>query len=71
MLFENISLAIRNFMRRNTKPMSEHKARLWKNRLTIVYTIAAWNALGLVIYEMYARREIPEDANNPEMTNGK
>ncbi|XP_015591141.1 uncharacterized protein LOC107265814 [Cephus cinctus] len=36
-------------IRRNTKPISEEKALLWKKRLNLVYIFVTWNTVGLLL----------------------
>ncbi|EDV91925.1 uncharacterized protein LOC6566105 [Drosophila grimshawi] len=47
---------LRRFVRRNTSPIPEHRADLWKRRLSIGYAILAWQAFGLVCYMVYTGR---------------
>lgn len=44
----------REFMRRNTRPIPEDNAMLWKRRLSFAYVIVAWHAFGLVCYMIYS-----------------
>lgn len=44
---------LRRFVRRNTKPIPENTAELWKRRLSIGYFIVAWQAIGFVCYSIY------------------
>ncbi|KAJ8723913.1 hypothetical protein PYW07_007893 [Mythimna separata] len=41
------------FVRKRTKPIPEDTAILWKRRLSIAYGLLAWNAFGLVVYNVY------------------
>lgn len=41
------------FVRKRTKPIPEETAVLWKRRLSIAYGLVAWNAFGLVVYNVY------------------
>ncbi|KAH9639218.1 hypothetical protein HF086_014082 [Spodoptera exigua] len=41
------------FVRKRTKPIPEETAVLWKRRLSIAYGLIAWNAFGLVVYNVY------------------
>ncbi|XP_067637437.1 uncharacterized protein [Eurosta solidaginis] len=47
---------LRRFVRRNTNPIPEDRAALWKERLSIAYALLAWNAFGFVCYMMYTGR---------------
>lgn len=47
---------LRKFVRRNTKPIPEVEAGVWKQRLSIVYALLAWNAFGYVLYMAYTGR---------------
>lgn len=47
---------LRRFVRRHTNPIPEHRADLWKRRLSIGYAILAWQAFGLVCYMVYTGR---------------
>ncbi|KAM8721133.1 hypothetical protein ACLKA7_007067 [Drosophila subpalustris] len=47
---------LRRFVRRHTHPIPEHRADLWKRRLSIGYAILAWQAFGLVCYMVYTGR---------------
>ncbi|XP_049826331.1 uncharacterized protein LOC109609329 [Aethina tumida] len=44
---------LRRFVRRNTNPIPQDKAYLWKNRLSLAYMLICWNAFGLVCYMFY------------------
>lgn len=39
---------LRRIIRRHTKPIQENTADLWKRRLSVLYMIIAWNAIGFV-----------------------
>ncbi|ALC48459.1 CG13365 [Drosophila busckii] len=47
---------LRRFVRRNTSPIPENRAELWKRRLSIGYALLAWNAFGMVCYMVYTGR---------------
>lgn len=47
---------LRRFVRRHTNPIPEHRADLWKRRLSIGYAILAWQAFGIVCYMVYTGR---------------
>ncbi|XP_016938901.2 uncharacterized protein [Drosophila suzukii] len=47
---------LRRWVRRNTNPIPEHRAELWKRRLSIGYAVLAWQAFGLVCYMVYTGR---------------
>lgn len=55
---------VRRFVRKHTKPIPEEKALKWKKKLSAVYIFFSWNALGFVMYEMYKRKENPENYKN-------
>lgn len=40
-------------VRRHTAPIPLSVADLWKRRLSVLYAVIAWNALGFVFYQMY------------------
>jgi hypothetical protein len=40
-------------VRRHTSPIPLNVADQWKKRLSLVYAIFAWNAFGLVVYQLY------------------
>ncbi|XP_055903460.1 uncharacterized protein LOC129939461 [Eupeodes corollae] len=44
---------LRRFVRRNTNPIPESTAELWRRRLSIGYAVIAWQAFGLVCYSIY------------------
>lgn len=44
---------LRNFVRKHTNHIPEQRAQFWKQRLSIVYMLIAWNAFGLVCYNIY------------------
>ncbi|KAK9880521.1 hypothetical protein WA026_011760 [Henosepilachna vigintioctopunctata] len=44
---------LRNIIRRHTRPIPEDNASKWKRRLSLAYMILAWNAFGLVCYQIY------------------
>ncbi|XP_050500338.1 uncharacterized protein LOC126880501 [Diabrotica virgifera virgifera] len=44
---------LRRFVRRNTHEIPENRAALWKQRLSVVYAVIAWNAFGFVGYMIY------------------
>ncbi|KAF5305738.1 hypothetical protein FQR65_LT07634 [Abscondita terminalis] len=41
------------FIRKHTSPIPEIRAAQWKQRLSILYAVLAWNAFGLVIYASF------------------
>ncbi|XP_055587511.1 uncharacterized protein LOC129739958 [Uranotaenia lowii] len=47
---------LRRWIRQRMNPLPMDKAALWKRRLSIVYGIIAWNALGWVGYMIYTGR---------------
>lgn len=47
---------LRKFIRNNTRPIPEFKAILWHNRLSIIYNLSAFTALGVVIYASFHDR---------------
>ncbi|XP_068159221.1 uncharacterized protein [Drosophila tropicalis] len=47
---------LRRFVRRNTNPIPEQRAELWKRRLSLGYAILAWQAFGFVCYMVYTGR---------------
>lgn len=47
---------LRTLVRRNTKPIEYRYALAWKDRLSIVYMLLAWNAFGCVCYMVYTGR---------------
>lgn len=47
---------LRRIVRRNTNPIPEVQAALWKRRLSIAYALIAWNAVGFVCYMIYTGR---------------
>ncbi|KAH8240260.1 hypothetical protein KR026_001243 [Drosophila bipectinata] len=47
---------LRRMVRRHTNPIPEHRAEMWKRRLSIGYAILAWQAFGLVCYMVYTGR---------------
>lgn len=44
---------LRRLIRRNTKPIPVQSAQVWKNRLSVIYALVAWNAFGCVLYMIY------------------
>ncbi|CAG7834465.1 unnamed protein product [Allacma fusca] len=44
---------LRRLVRRHMKPVEERKAWTWKERLSMVYALAAWNAGGFVVYQIF------------------
>lgn len=44
---------LRKLVRRNTKPIEYSRALQWKEKLSIVYMLVAWNAFGFVCYMVY------------------
>jgi hypothetical protein len=48
---------LRRLFRRNMSPIPEHRALIWKQRLSLGYMLLAWNAFGLVVYLMYTGRK--------------
>ncbi|XP_055541274.1 uncharacterized protein LOC129727443 [Wyeomyia smithii] len=44
---------LRRWIRRRMNPMPINRAALWKGRLSILYGLLAWNALGFVAYQIY------------------
>lgn len=44
---------LRQLIRRNTKPITENQAGVWKKRLALGYALIAWNAFGIVCYLIY------------------
>lgn len=40
-------------MRRYTNPMPVDKAASWKQRLSLMYMLVAWNAFGFVCYMVF------------------
>lgn len=48
---------IRRFIRRNTNPIPIDKAEHWKQRLSLIYMLAAWNAFGIALYYVFTGRE--------------
>ncbi|XP_046971475.1 uncharacterized protein LOC124538448 [Vanessa cardui] len=40
-------------IRRRTKPIPEDVAILWKRRLSLAYGFIAWNAFGVLLYNIY------------------
>lgn len=47
---------LRRWIRRRMNPLPVDKAALWKGRISIFYSIVAWNALGWVGYMVYTGR---------------
>ncbi|XP_036339532.1 uncharacterized protein LOC118748900 [Rhagoletis pomonella] len=47
---------LRRWVRRNTNPIPEDSAELWKRRLSVAYALLAWNAFGFVCYMAYTGR---------------
>ncbi|CAH1107625.1 unnamed protein product [Psylliodes chrysocephalus] len=45
---------LRRLIRRNTNPIPQPRAELWRSRLSIIYTLIAWNAFGFVVYQIYS-----------------
>ncbi|KAJ3649564.1 hypothetical protein Zmor_021300 [Zophobas morio] len=45
---------LREFVRRHTNYIPEEKAYFWKRRLSLVYMLLAWNAFGLVLYNVFS-----------------
>uniref|UniRef100_A0A1E1VXB4 Uncharacterized protein n=1 Tax=Pectinophora gossypiella TaxID=13191 RepID=A0A1E1VXB4_PECGO len=41
------------FLRKRMKPIPGDQAVLWKQRLSLIYGLLAWNAFGLVVYSAY------------------
>lgn len=44
---------LRRFVRRNTNPIPQTTAELWKRRLSFGYVLLAWQAFGVVCYSVY------------------
>ncbi|XP_058840025.1 uncharacterized protein LOC131695500 [Topomyia yanbarensis] len=44
---------LRRWIRRRMNPLPIDKAARWKGRLSVVYGLLAWNALGFVGYMVY------------------
>lgn len=44
---------LRRFVRRNTNPIPQTTAELWKRRLSFGYVLLAWQAFGIVCYSVY------------------
>lgn len=44
---------LRQFIRRHTKPIQEDVATRWQKRLAVGYMLLAWNAFGIVCYQIY------------------
>lgn len=44
---------LRNFVRRNTRPIKEPVAHTWKRRFSVAYALLAWNAFGFILYQIY------------------
>lgn len=40
------------------KPMNEYDASIWQMRLSFVYAFFAWNALGIVGYNIYSKKRV-------------
>ncbi|XP_065363978.1 uncharacterized protein LOC135957212 [Calliphora vicina] len=47
---------LRRLVRRNTNPIPELQAAVWKRRLSITYAVVAWNAFGFVCYMVFSGR---------------
>uniref|UniRef100_A0A1Q3FIA3 Uncharacterized protein n=1 Tax=Culex tarsalis TaxID=7177 RepID=A0A1Q3FIA3_CULTA len=47
---------LRRWVRRRMNPLPIDRAAMWKGRLSIFYSIVAWNALGWVGYMVYTGR---------------
>ncbi|XP_037826342.1 uncharacterized protein LOC119614275 [Lucilia sericata] len=47
---------LRRLVRRNTNPIPELQAALWKRRLSLMYAVVAWNAFGFVCYMAFTGR---------------
>lgn len=48
---------LRRVVRRNTRPIQYNKAIYWKEKLSIVYMLVAWNAFGFVCYMIYTGKK--------------
>ncbi|CAH1365679.1 hypothetical protein MTP99_001935 [Tenebrio molitor] len=44
---------IRRFIRKHMSYVPEERAHIWKQRLSVVYMLVAWNAFGFVVYNIY------------------
>lgn len=40
-------------IRRHTSPIPLSVADSWKRKLSVIYALLAWNAFGIVIYQVY------------------
>lgn len=47
---------LRRLVRRNTNPIPELQAAVWKRRLSVAYAVVAWNAFGFVCYMVFSGR---------------
>lgn len=44
---------LRRLVRRNTNPIPENTAEIWRRRLSLGYVLFAWQAFGIVCYSVY------------------
>nr|XP_022904513.1 uncharacterized protein LOC111416658 [Onthophagus taurus] len=44
---------LHRFIRKHTTPIAEPRAEFFRRRLSFVYMIIAWNAFGIVCYNIY------------------
>lgn len=47
---------LRRLVRRNTRPIAQHDAHIWRKRLSLAYAFFAWNALAVVGLAVYNGR---------------
>ncbi|XP_066995114.2 uncharacterized protein [Anabrus simplex] len=48
---------LRRMVRRNTRPIPEDQATVWRQRLSFAYVFFAWNAFGMVCYLIFTGRK--------------
>lgn len=48
---------VRQWVRRNTRPIPEPDAVKWRRRLSLGYALIAWNTFGIVLYYAIKERE--------------
>lgn len=47
---------LKNLIRKNTNLIPHNRAEKWQRRLSVMYALIAWNALGFVGYMVYTGR---------------
>lgn len=58
---------LRQFIRRHMTPIPEASAYTWKNRISLLYMLIAWNGFGFVCYMMYkGKSDWAKDYKDPE-----